>query len=153
MRGPNSRPGSPEDSCEHCRPPGLSRRGLLTRGGAGLAGVALETLFRQAGAGGRAHAASGAVDFPAQAKRAVWLFMAGGPSQLDMLDYKPGLQKWYGQPLPDSVLNGQRLTAAVAARGTLNVSPSIFKFAQSGQAGTWFSELLPYTAKLAAETP
>lgn len=127
----------------------LNRRSLLKAGGAGLAGVALEAMLRQAGGGGVAHAAVPGTDFPAKAKRAIWLFMAGGPSQLDLFDYKPDLTQWYGKPLPDSVRGTQRLTKDLAARGTLYVSPSMFRFSQSGQSGTWFSELVPNIARLA----
>ena len=92
---------------------------------------------------------AGCDPLPRKAKHVICLFMAGGPSQLDIFDYKPDLQKWYGQLLPDSVRGTQRLTKDLAARGTLYVSPSMFKFSQSGQAGTWFSELVPNMSKLA----
>ena len=77
--------------------------------------------------------------------------MSGGPSQLDLFDYKPLLNKLNGQDLPDSVRMGQRLTGMSANQATLPLAGSIFKFAQHGQSGAWVSELLPWTAKIADE--
>ncbi len=87
--------------------------------------------------------------FPAKAKRVIYLFMHGGPSQLDLLDPKPALAKLRGQDLPDSIRKGQRLTGMTAYQAKFPTAPSIFQFAQHGQSGQWFSELLPHTAKIA----
>jgi hypothetical protein len=81
------------------------------------------------------------------AKRVIYLFMAGGPSQLETFDYKPLLNEKQGEPLPDSVRAGQRLTGMSGNQATLPLAGSAFKFAQHGQCGAWVSELLPNTAK------
>ena len=91
----------------------------------------------------------GVPHFPAKAKRVIWLFQSGGPSQMDLFDYKPGLGERRGQDLPGSVRMGQRLTGMTATQDTFPVAPSIFKFAQYGKSGTWISELMPHTAKVA----
>lgn len=86
-----------------------------------------------------------------KAKRIVYLFQSGGPSQLEMWDYKPNLKNMFGQDLPDSVRQGQRLTAMSAEQTTFPMAPSIFDFKQYGESGTWASELLPYTAEVVDE--
>lgn len=83
-----------------------------------------------------------------KAKRVVYLFMSGGPSQFETFDYKPGLVKMMGQDLPDSIRKGQRLTGMSANQSKLPVVPSIYKFDRFGQSGTWVSELLPYTSQV-----
>jgi hypothetical protein len=77
--------------------------------------------------------------------------MSGGPSQMDLFDYKPVLQARHGQQLPDSVRRGQRLTGMSANQATLPLAASAFPFARHGQCGAWFSELLPHTAGIADE--
>lgn len=84
-----------------------------------------------------------------KAKRIVYLFMAGGPSQFETFDYKPELIHLAGQNLPDSVRKGQRLTGMSASQSILPVAPSIYKFNKHGKSETWVSELLPYTAQVA----
>jgi uncharacterized protein (DUF1501 family) len=86
-----------------------------------------------------------------RARRVIFLFQSGGPSQHDLFDYKPELNRLYGQPLPESVRQGQRLTGMSGYQATLPLTGSPFKFKQYGQNGNWFSELLPHTAKLADE--
>ena len=83
-----------------------------------------------------------------KAKRIVYLFQSGGPSQLDMWDYKPKLKSMFGQHLPDSVRQGQRLTAMSAEQSIYPIAPTIFDFKQYGQSGAWASELLPHTSKV-----
>ncbi len=83
-----------------------------------------------------------------KAKRIIYLFMAGGPSQLDLLDHKPLLDQMHGQDLPESVRMGQRLTGMSGNQAHLPLARSIFKFSQHGQSGAWISELLPWTAKM-----
>ena len=77
------------------------------------------------------------------AKRVIWLFMADGPSQLDLYDYKPKLSEHFDKDLPESVRKGQRITTMTSGQARLPVAPSVFKFQQYGQHGAWFSELLP----------
>lgn len=100
---------------------------------------------------GRAAFASleGLPHFTPKAKRVIYLFMHGGPSQLDLFDYKPNLTKVRGADLPESIRMGQRLTGMTAYQAKFPTAPSIFKFAQHGQSGQWMSELLPHTAKIA----
>ncbi len=84
-----------------------------------------------------------------RAKRIVYLFMSGGPSQMEMFDYKPQLNADNGKELPASVRMGQRLTGMSGNQATLPIAGSVFKFDQHGQSGAWVSELLPHTAKVA----
>ena len=94
---------------------------------------------------------AGLPHFAPKAKRAIYLHMVGAPPQLDLYDYKPGLKDWYDKDLPESVRKGQRLTTMTAGQSRFPIAPSIFKFQQHGQSGTWVSELLPYTAKIVDE--
>ena len=84
-----------------------------------------------------------------KANRIIYLFMSGGPSQLDLFDYKPLLNKLNGQDLPASVRMGQRLTGMSGNQATLPLAGSIFKFAQYGDCRAWVSDLMPWTAKIA----
>src|SRR5688572_1283640 len=81
-----------------------------------------------------------------KAKRVIWLFMADGPSQLDLWDYKPKLAEFFDKDLPDSIRLGQRITTMTSGQARLPVAPSKFAFQQHGQHGTWVSELLPSLA-------
>src|SRR3982075_3307471 len=87
--------------------------------------------------------------FAPKAKRVIYLFQSGGPSQMELFDYKPRLEEFHGQDLPESVRMGQRLTGMSATQSSFPVVPSKFKFQQHGNSGAWVSELLPYTAKVA----
>src|SRR5204863_7947007 len=91
---------------------------------------------------------NGQLHFPAKAKRVIYLFMAGGPSQMETFDYKPLLNQRNGEQLPDSVRQGQRLTGMSGNQSVLPLAGSIYKFQQQGKAGAWVSELLPHTAKI-----
>jgi len=84
--------------------------------------------------------------FAPKAKRVIYLFQSGGPSQLELFDPKPQLEKYRGQNLPESVRMGQRLTGMTAFQSSFPTAPSLYKFAQHGKAGVWLSELLPRTA-------
>src|SRR5438270_13495623 len=141
----------------------LSRRHFFKRTGlaAGriaLAGMLWPEISRAAGAGGgrmtvaRAHPAlPGLPHFAPKAKRLIYLFMNGGPSQIDLLDYKPGLGKIFDTDLPDSIRNGQRLTTMTSGQSRFPIAPSIYQFKQYGKSGTWFSELISNTAQVADE--
>lgn len=83
-----------------------------------------------------------------KAKRIIYLFQSGGPSQLDLFDYKPGLVDMFGKDLPESVIGGQRLTGMSGSQSTLPVAPSIFNFKQYGESRAWISELMPHTAEI-----
>ncbi len=88
------------------------------------------------------------VHFAPKAKQVIYLFQSGGPSQIDLFDYKPSMKACFDQDLPDSVRNGQRFTTMTSGQSRFPIAPSIFKFSQHGQSGTWLSELLPHTAKI-----
>ncbi|NQV73354.1 DUF1501 domain-containing protein [bacterium] len=87
--------------------------------------------------------------FLPKAKRVIYLFQSGGPSHLELLDYKPTLQELNGQELPESVRGGQRLTGMSANQKSLPMAGSQFKFSQHGKGGGWFSDLIPHTASIA----
>jgi hypothetical protein len=86
--------------------------------------------------------------FGPKAKRVIYLFQSGAPSQIDLFDYKPMLRKFHGQELPDSVRQGQRITGMTSGQDSLPVASSIFKFNQHGQSGRWLSELIPHQGKI-----
>ena len=86
-----------------------------------------------------------------KAKKVLYLFMAGGPSQFETFDYKPKLRELYSTNLPDSIRKGQRLTGMSANQSALPVVPSLYDFKRHGKSGTWVSEILPYTAQVVDE--
>ncbi len=134
---------------------GLSRRGFLNRFGLGMGGLALAGLMKPAGLlaaeGGDRGLLEGRLHFPAKAKRVIYLFMAGGPSQIETFDYKPVLNQRNGEQLPASVRQGQRLTGMSGNQSSLPLAGSRFKFARHGRSGAWVSELLPRTAMVVDE--
>lgn len=127
------------------------RRQFLTRSGLGLGSIALaDMLAKDASATeSRDHGVLSEPHFVPKAKRIIYLFMSGAPSQLDLLDYKPLLNQRNGEQLPDSVRGTQRLTGMSGNQSSIPLVGSPFKFRQHGQGGAWFSELLPYTAGIA----
>jgi len=129
----------------------LNRRQFLNRFGAGLGGAALaDLLAADATAAPTAERGIlGATHFAPKAKRIIYLFMSGAPSQLDLFDYKPLLNQRHGEQLPDSVRGGQRLTGMSGNQSSIPLVGSPFKFSKHGRGGTEFSELLPYTAGIA----
>lgn len=130
-----------------------TRRQFLSRAGKSLAWASIAGLVGRGGLG-TAHAAAGSGTLPhfaPKAKRAIYLFMAGAPSQLETWDYKPELAKRFDQDLPESIRGGQVLTGMTASQTRFPVAPSFFKFQQHGKAGHWVSDLLPHTAKVADE--
>jgi len=128
-------------------PAELSRRAFLNRVGLGLGGMAFADMLNPAAAS--AGAMEGLPHFAPKAKRVIYLFQSGGPSQLDLFDYKPLLNERNGEELPDSVRKGQRLTGMSANQASLPMAGSIFEFKQHGESGQWISDLLPHTAKIA----
>jgi len=123
----------------------ITRRHFFSRTSTGIGIAALSSLFAQ---DGLADALPGLPHFPPTAKRVVFLHQSGGPSQMDLFDYKPTLEKFAGSELPDSIRMGQRITGMTSGQSSLPVARSIFKFQQYGQSRTWVSELLPHTAKI-----
>ncbi len=131
----------------------MNRRDFFGRFALGLGGIALSRLLQNsAGAAETVRNPFAGVlsqpHFAPKAKRIIYLFMAGGPSQHDLFDYKPLLNKMHGQDLPDSVRAGQRLTGMSANQAHLPLAGSVFKFAQHGKSGAWVSDLMPETAKI-----
>lgn len=134
------------------------RRQFFASSGLSLGGMAYAML---SGAGtSQAIAASteqvnpplpGLPHFAPKAKRLIYLHMNGAPSQLDLFDYKPGLQDHYDQELPDSVRNGQRITTMTSGQSRFPVAPSKFAFKPCGQSGIQMSELVPYMQEIADE--
>ena len=122
----------------------LTRRQLFGRASAGIGGAALASLMGESGALAASH-------FAPKAKRVIYHFMHGGPSQLDLFDHKPGLKKLHGQEFPASVLGDQRLTGMTSGQKTKPVTASLFDFKQHGQSGAWMSELLPHMGRVADE--
>src|SRR5690606_18529287 len=132
-------------------PSGLGRRRFLRAAAGGLSTLAVSRIagFEPPTARASADPANPAPPVPTpRAKRAIWLFMAGGPSSLDLFDYKPRLVDLYNQDLPESVRGDQRLTGMTANQTRFPIVPSLFQFAQSGASGAWVSELLPYTRQI-----
>lgn len=131
----------------------INRR-LFLGGSCGMGTAALATLFgRDVQATPSADAVSigmpGVPHFAPKAKRVIYLFQSGAPSQMDLFDPKPKLADRRGEDLPDSIRKGQRLTTMTSGQAKFPVAPSLFQFAQHGQSGMWFSEIMPHMAKLA----
>lgn len=129
----------------------LSRRDCLNRIGVGLGGIALSDLLAGTAQAETSRGVLGGPHFAPKAKRVIYLFQSGGPSQLDLYDHKPLLVQQHGQQLPDSVRAGQRLTGMSANQSSIPLAGSPFAFQPHGQSGNVLSELLPETAKVADE--
>ena len=132
---------------------GLTRRQLFGRGTTGIGVAALASLLTpEAFPVERPKSAGGTLtDLPhflPRAKRSIYLFQSGGPSQLDLFDYKPKLKEFYGTGLPDSIRMGQRLTGMTSGQNSFPTAPSLFKFDHYGKSGILLSELLPYTSRI-----
>jgi hypothetical protein len=123
----------------------LTRRHFFSRTSAGLGVAALSQLLGATEPKGL----PGLPHYPPKAKRVIYLFQSGGPSQMELFDYKPKLVELQNTDLPESVRMGQRLTGMSASQSRFPVVPSRFKFARHGESGAWVSELLPHTAKIA----
>jgi len=135
-----------------------SRRDFLNKLGMGLGGLSLASLINPLGATnsgaqpqvqGLLNGMGSGLHFPARAKRVIYLFQSGGPSQQDLFDYKPELKKRYGEELPESVRQGQRLTGMTSGQGGFPLAGSVFDFKQHGQSGKWLSDRLPYLGQVA----
>ena len=133
-------------------PIGMSRRGFLNQFGMGLGGIALANMMSPTAAVASPTpnpTGSTGMHLPGKAKRVIYLFQSGGPSQMDLLDYKPLLNEKHGTELPAEVRMGQRLTAMSGNQASLPLAGSPFKFTQQGKCGHWMSGALPYTAEIA----
>jgi Protein of unknown function (DUF1501) len=129
----------------------ITRRHFFGRAALGLGTAALASLLPQQAAADPGGPATGGLPglphFPPKAKRAIYLYMNGGPSQMDLWDYKPAMQALFDRDLPDSIRMGQRLTTMTSGQTRFPIAPSKFKFARHGRSGTWVSELLPWTTR------
>jgi hypothetical protein len=130
----------------------MTRRYLLSNatrcciGGAALASLSMNATA--APIGDASAGLPGLPHFAAKAKRVIYLFFSGGPSSIDMFDYKPSLKKIHGTELPESIRNGQRLTGMTSGQKSFPCVAPMFKFRRHGEQGTWVSELLPHTASI-----
>jgi hypothetical protein len=138
-----------------------TRRRFLGRSGKVLGWAAMASLFGESALRGDVHGTTPASapklsprdqlklpHFAPKAKRAIYLFMSGGPPQIDLLDYKPNLASLFNKDMPDSVRGNQQLTGMTAGQAHFPIAPSHWPFKQYGQTGTWVSDLLPYTARM-----
>jgi hypothetical protein len=124
---------------------GMTRRHFFKAGALGLGTAALTSLSANAAP------MPGLPHFPPKAKRAIYLLMNEGPSQMDIWDYKPKMADMFDKDLPKSIIGTQRLTTMTSGQARLPIAPSKYKFAQHGKNGAWISELLPWTAKVVDE--
>ena len=129
-----------------------TRRQLFGRSALGVGTAALAGLLQQDLSAAERTGVEGLHHIP-RAKRVIYLFMSGGPSHHDLWDYKPKMKEMFGQPLPDEVRDGQRITGMTAGQQILPICPSKYRFTkqQNNDQGVWVSELLPHTAKVAHE--
>lgn len=134
----------------------LNRRHFFGRSATGVGVAALASLLSNSHASATEAPTrfGGLPDLPhflGKAKRVIYLFQSGAPSQMDLFDYKPQLEQLRGTELPDSIRQGQRLTGMTSRQASFPVAPSRFKFAQHGECGAWMSELLPHLSSVADE--
>jgi len=130
---------------------GLNRRKFLSKLSLGIGSVALGSLLIPDLFGNKSEEemmTTGLPQFAPKAKRIIYLFQNGAPSQLDLFDYKPKLREMFGQDLPASIRMGQRLTGMTAEQKKFPLAASSFKFDQYGESRAWMSELLPHTSKM-----
>ncbi len=136
----------------------LTRRHLFSRAAGGLGAAALATLMQASPTSSRAAEVGATVNglpelphLPSKAKRVIYLVQSGGPSHIDLFDYKPQLRKHHGDELPESIRQGQRLTEMTHKQKEKPCVATAFKFARCGESGMLLSELLPHTAEIADE--
>ena len=131
-----------------------TRRHFFGKAASGVGAIALAHLLgRDLNASDAPKPALGGLDglphYAPKAKRVIWLFQSGGPSQIETFDPKPGLAKLRGKDLPESIRKGQRLTTMTSGQSSFPLVESAFGFQQHGESGAWISDLLPHTAKIA----
>ena len=128
-----------------------SRRDFLTKSCMGFGGVGLASLLNQSASASPRAASASLPHFAPKAKRVIYLFQSGAPSQIELFDHKPRLNEMFGEQLPESVRKGQRLTGMTAGQTSFPMAGSKFPFRQHGESGTWVSDLLPHQAKIIDE--
>ncbi|MDE0109604.1 MAG: DUF1501 domain-containing protein [Bryobacterales bacterium] len=131
-----------------------TRRHFFGKAASGVGAIALAHLLgRDLNGSDASKPALGGLDglphYAPKAKRVIWLFQSGGPSQIETFDPKPGLAKLRGQDLPESIRKGQRLTTMTSGQSSFPLVESAFGFQQHGESGAWISDLLPHTARIA----
>src|SRR6185312_10939479 len=132
----------------------LTRRQFFGRAAAGIGTLGLASLLNErlfAADAAKTEGVLPALHFAPKAKRVIYLFMSGGPSHIDLFDYKPKLREYHGQELPGSVRMGQRITGMTASQKSFPCVAPMFKFKQHGQGGAWVSELLPHIGSMTDE--
>jgi hypothetical protein len=126
----------------------IKRRQFFTQGRNLLGGAAITSLLGDSLAQAAASSQVGGPHFTPKAKRVIYLHMVGGPSQMDLFDYKPQMQKWYDKDLPASIRQGQRLTTMTSGQARFPIAPTKYKFSQEGECGLWMNtELMPKLAE------
>ncbi len=134
-----------------------SRRDFLTKTTMGMGAAALSSLLQPMDLFGKSlktdpsKGVLGSPHFAPKAKRVIYLFQSGGPSQMELFDYKPLLEKMNGEELPESIRKGQRLTGMTAGQKSFPLAGSQFSFAQHGESGAWVSELMPHMGQISDE--
>lgn len=134
----------------------LTRRHFFGKSACGIGTMALASLLQKdsrashaAELGSHVGLLGGRTHHAPRAKRVIYLFMADGPAQLDLFDYKPKMVDWFDKDLPESVRNGQRITTMTSGQARFPIAPTKYRFARYGQSGAWISELLPNMAAIA----
>src|SRR3954463_6397605 len=125
-----------------------TRRQFFRKFGSFMGTAALASLWPRFANAATAENKAVGPHFAPKAKQVIYLHMVGGPSQMDLYDYKPKMGEYYDKDLPDSVRMGQRLTTMTSGQKRFPIAPSKYKFAQHGRSGMWVSEVLPYTARM-----
>ena len=126
----------------------INRRHFFGKAATGIGAAALSSLLvpeTHAGRGGML----GGTHWAPKAKRVIYLFQSGAPSQMDLFDWKPALAKRYNEELPASIRKGQRLTGMTSGQKRFPIAPTIFNFKQHGKSGAWISELMPHLSTVA----
>ncbi|MCH2607363.1 MAG: DUF1501 domain-containing protein [Pedosphaera sp.] len=129
----------------------IDRRKFLIIGARGMGAMGLASLAQPGMLNAAGPGAMGEPHFKPKAKRVIYLFFSGGPSHIDMYDYKPAMRKIHGIELPDSIRNGQRITGMTSGQKSFPCVAPMFEFKQHGQSGGYFSEILPNVASIADE--
>lgn len=147
--------------CTHHHNKNYTRRDFLTKTSLGMGALSMAAMIDPMGLFAKENilqsspliggGLTGIPHFPPRVKRVIYLFQSGAPSQLDLFDYKPLLNKMNGQDLPESIRGGQRLTGMTAGQASFPLAGTLFNFKQHGDSGAWMSDLMPHTAKIVDE--